>query len=224
MPSFRKSSSKYGPGPRRHASRTLSLTRRPLLLLPPTQLHRGQGKDIYWRDHGLCPSESEYKDMVGDKTGGLFRLAVRLMQIFSEDKTDYSAVLANLGLYFQVLDDYVNLKSAKYQMNKSYCEDLTEGKFSFPIIHSIHALPNDTRLLHILRQRTEDVTLKRHAVQLMEDTGSFAYTRTVIGDLRRSLDDHIELLGGNERLTRILDDLDKQLEAAEPQPDKLWDP
>lgn len=45
-------------------------------------LHRGQGQDIHWRDHSRCPSEEQYKRMVLDKTGGLFRLAVGLMQSF----------------------------------------------------------------------------------------------------------------------------------------------
>jgi len=39
-------------------------------------LHRGQGHDIIWRDDGRCPTEEEYLNMVTDKTGGLFRLAV----------------------------------------------------------------------------------------------------------------------------------------------------
>ena len=28
------------------------------------QLHRGQGKDIYWRDCYICPTEAEYMEMV----------------------------------------------------------------------------------------------------------------------------------------------------------------
>ena len=34
-----------------------------------------------------------------------------------------------LALYFQIRDDLVNLKSDEYALSKSYCEDLTEGKF-----------------------------------------------------------------------------------------------
>jgi geranylgeranyl diphosphate synthase type 3 len=30
------------------------------------ELHRGQGMELYWRDNGICPSESEYMDMVGN--------------------------------------------------------------------------------------------------------------------------------------------------------------
>lgn len=28
------------------------------------ELHRGQGKDIYWRDSYICPTENEYMEMV----------------------------------------------------------------------------------------------------------------------------------------------------------------
>ena len=43
-------------------------------------LHRGQGMDLWWRDTLTCPTEGEYLEMVDNKTGGLFRLAVKLMQ------------------------------------------------------------------------------------------------------------------------------------------------
>ena len=43
-------------------------------------LHRGQGMDLFWRDTLTCPTEDEYLEMVGNKTGGLFRIAIRLMQ------------------------------------------------------------------------------------------------------------------------------------------------
>lgn len=43
-------------------------------------LHRGQGMDLYWRDSLTCPTEADYLEMVGNKTGGLFRLAIKLMQ------------------------------------------------------------------------------------------------------------------------------------------------
>lgn len=49
-------------------------------------LHRGQGMDLYWRDTLTCPSEGDYLKMVRNKTGGLFRLAVKLMQAESSSK------------------------------------------------------------------------------------------------------------------------------------------
>lgn len=54
-------------------------------------------------------AEDQYRAMVLDKTGGLFRLAVGLMQAFSTNQTDYSSLLRTLGLYFQIRDDFINI-------------------------------------------------------------------------------------------------------------------
>lgn len=113
------------------------------------------GQDILWRDTFVCPTEEQYKQMVLDKTGGLFRLAVGMMQCFSTENqsTNFTPLLNSLALYFQIRDDYLNLFNSSYMQTKSYCEDLTEGKFSFPILHAIWTSgPDDTRLLNILRQ------------------------------------------------------------------------
>jgi len=123
-------------------------------------LHRGQGREIYWRDNSICPTEGEYDKMVLDKTGGLFRLAIKLMQAFSDNKRDFLPLVDAIALHFQIMDDYINLQSGSYMKNKSFCEDLTEGKFSFPIIHSIRSTPRDHVLINILKQRTEDPSLK----------------------------------------------------------------
>jgi len=157
-------------------------------------LHRGQGFEIHWRDHCLCPPEAEYESMVLDKTGGLFRMAVKLIMAVRDDKQhhqhnnsqqqqeqqqqlgsngdgreecrrsgggtrhphshhnvppsgldatpqDYIPLVNQLSLYFQIRDDYVNLASAEYMKKKDFCEDLSEGKFSFPIIHCIRNDP-----------------------------------------------------------------------------------
>jgi geranylgeranyl diphosphate synthase type 3 len=92
--------------------------------------------------------------------------------------------LVNLiGIIFQIRDDYQNLSSPEYLQNKGLCEDLTEGKFSFPIIHSIRAKPGNMQLLNILKQKTDDEQVKRYAVSYMEGTGSFEYCRRVLNTL-----------------------------------------
>ncbi|KAK2579849.1 hypothetical protein KPH14_007532 [Odynerus spinipes] len=171
------------------------------------ELHRGQGMEIYWRDNYICPTESEYKHMTIRKTGGLFNLAVRLMQLFSNCKEDFSQLAGILGLYFQIRDDYSNLCVQEYSENKSYCEDLSEGKFSFPIIHAIRSHPEDRQIMNILRQRTKDVEVKRYCVNLLEKFGSFAYTRCVLESLDKKAREEVERLGGNPLLVKVLDEL-----------------
>lgn len=80
------------------------------------EIHRGQGMDIYWRDNFVCPTEFEYKEMAVRKTGGLFTLIVRLMQLFSENKKDLSRLTALLALYYQIREDYFGLISEKVFM------------------------------------------------------------------------------------------------------------
>jgi len=122
--------------------------------------------------------------MVSNKTGGLFRLAIRLMQAESSTDGDLLPLVCLLGLQFQVCDDYLNLKSSTYTTNKGYCEDLTEGKFSFPVIHSIHADPANKELLNILKQKPHEAEIKKYAVDYMERTGSFEYTRAKVAELK----------------------------------------
>jgi len=177
-------------------------------------LHRGQGMDLYWRDTLTCPTEDDYLEMVQNKTGGLFRLAVKLMQAESPEKgrIDCEPLVNLMGLVFQICDDYLNLSSSVYTQNKGLCEDLTEGKFSFPVIHSIRANPQNLQLINILKQKTNDEEVKRYAVKYMESTGSFEYTRKVVKELSVkaiSLIDEIDAGSGNgEGLKKILERMD----------------
>lgn len=77
------------------------------------ELHQGQGLDIHWRDTFKCPTENEYLTMIKMKTGGLFGLGVRLMQLFSDGERDFLPLMQLLGVYFQIRDDYANLKSGE---------------------------------------------------------------------------------------------------------------
>jgi len=178
-------------------------------------LHRGQGQDILWREECKCPTEDEYKAMVSDKTGGLFRLAISLMGVFAQrsDLPDFGKLIYLFGLYFQIRDDYVNIASAEYMKEKCYCEDLSEGKFSFPMIHCIRTHATDRRLLNILRQRTEDLEVKRHAVQYITDCGSLRYTRQVLEDLFLQIEAEIRgPCGGHSSLLRLLQVLHTKLD------------
>jgi geranylgeranyl diphosphate synthase type 3 len=73
------------------------------------------------------------------------------------------------------MDDVLNLKSAEMFGHKSFCEDLTEGKFSFPVVHHVLASPGDSRVLNILRKKTTDVALKQFAVRCLEESRSFTH-------------------------------------------------
>ncbi|TPX72446.1 hypothetical protein CcCBS67573_g05878 [Chytriomyces confervae] len=188
-------------------------------------LHTGQGMEIYWRDNNICPTEKEYLQMISNKTGGLLRLAIKMMQAASQNPIDCVALVDMLGLHFQIRDDYLNLTSNEFTNNKGFAEDLTEGKFSYPVIRHIqstHAAaahahepyiqtqltssqvtdPGSRQLFQILKQRTTDVDLKKYAIQTMKPT-----LHAMKHELRKLEDDarsEIHRLGGNAALEKIL--------------------
>jgi len=171
------------------------------------ELHRGQGMEIYWRDNFICPTEEEYKQMISRKTGGLFNLAVRLMQLFSKSDENFSELTRLLGLYFQIRDDYANLKMKDYAASKTFAEDLTEGKFSFPIQHAINTNPRDDRVFKILKQRTTDVEVKKFCISVLEASGSFEYTRKTMQELDMAICCEIDRLGGNKVISKVMEEL-----------------
>lgn len=153
-------------------------------------LHRGQGLDIYWRENLLhfIPDETMYFNMVMNKTGGLFRLTVRIMELLTETSLPQSLVpLSNLlGIIYQVRDDYQNLSDEQMIANKGLAEDISEGKLSFPIIHGLRfgRERDDTRLQDILQLRTQVVDLKQAALEyLHKESHSLDYTREKLHQL-----------------------------------------
>ncbi|TFK68466.1 terpenoid synthase [Pluteus cervinus] len=171
-------------------------------------LHRGQGLEILWRDHLRCPTEQEYVDMVNNKTGGLLRIGIKLMMACgtTNSDVDYIPLVNLIGVFFQIRDDYMNLQSTEYTTNKGFAEDLTEGKFSFPIVHGIHADTSNRQILNILQKRPTTPTLKIHTIDyLRTHTESFSYTLTVLKQLEAQVRGEIKRLGGNSGLEKLMD-------------------
>ncbi|KEY77769.1 geranylgeranyl pyrophosphate synthase [Aspergillus fumigatus] len=101
------------------------------------ELALGQSWDLNWRSTGYCPSTEEYMAMVDGKTGVMFDMIVRMMHCFSSSQTvpvsELSQLTQLLGRWYQVRDDYQNLQDAQYTAQNGFCEDLDEGKLSYPL-------------------------------------------------------------------------------------------
>lgn len=178
------------------------------------ELHIGQSYDLYWTRHGTCPSEDEYVEMVTKKTGGLFRLLARLLLAngasaspwtrSSSDQisNDIKVLVSLIGVQFQIRDDYQNLHSSEYRAQKGFCEDLDEGKYSFPLIHALNVQPNDFLLRELLQRRRNVGSLtdeqKRLVLKQLEHAGSMAYTQETLKRLQG------QIYAGVEKLEKTL--------------------
>ncbi|CCE86614.1 Piso0_005114 [Millerozyma farinosa CBS 7064] len=157
-------------------------------------LHHGQGLDLYWREMlpplNELPSIEEYLGMIMNKTGGLFRLSVRLLELLSPAFDGDSVIpLANLlGILYQVRDDYLNIVDSKYAHIKGFVgDDLIEGKLSLPILHCLLTTQENSpvyTLLYDLKtstERKEQSSLLSSAIKFMvESSKSMEYTHSLI--------------------------------------------
>ncbi|KAL4815396.1 isoprenoid synthase domain-containing protein [Aspergillus spinulosporus] len=181
-------------------------------------LHRGQSLDLYWRHHGRCPTIDDYIMMVDNKTGGLFRLMLRLMvaespiSLPSSTSTLLLRLLTYTGRYYQIRDDYLNLTSADYKSKKGFCEDFDEGKFSLPLIHLLNHTPFPDRITSVIHNRNPETRLRRevkvYILDSMEAVRTFDYTREVLKHLHeeimKTLDEVEGILGTNDNSRMLL--------------------
>jgi geranylgeranyl pyrophosphate synthase len=161
-------------------------------------LYLGQSWDLYWKHNLQCPTEDEYINMIDHKTGGMFRMLLRLMEAESPllSTFDFDRMTLLFGRFFQVRDDYMNF--GDYANQKGFCEDLDEGKFSYPIVYCLEHRPEfRAHILGIFRQRpasaSPDVAplpkeRKMHILSCLEVSGAFEATWKCMEELEAELD------------------------------------
>jgi len=75
---------------------------------------------------------------------------------------------------------------------KGFCDDLTEGKFSFPVIHSIRNSPID-EILNTLKLRTNNIEVLSRALEYMQtQTNSLEYTKAFLRGLHQRVNVELE--------------------------------
>lgn len=181
-------------------------------------LHEGQSMDLHWTHTVNCPSQKQYCAMVDQKTGGLFRLLGRLMESESSSRTALAGCFpidgftTLVGRYFQIRDDYQNLCSPDYASQKGFCEDLDEGKFSLPLIHTLEHTEDKILLQALLLERKQQGKMTPEAKRLVLDQmnryNSLEYTRGVAKGLEAKIELELqrieELTGKKNWILRLL--------------------
>lgn len=185
-------------------------------------IHHGQGLDIYWRDYlkklEKLPEIEDYLGMVKDKTGSLFRLAIKLLLLHAGvgDNDELVAIANLLGIIYQVRDDYLNLVDIKYSAMKGVtCEDLIDGKLSLPILHCLRTTKNSPvhEILynhHTSSERTKQTVLIDQCLKFMKtNSRSLQYTLDLIKNFESKIKTMLEKYPNleNSALMKIIDRL-----------------
>ncbi|KAL9650784.1 hypothetical protein ABK040_001834 [Willaertia magna] len=160
------------------------------------EMYIEQGLDIFWRNNLLIPTKEEYYEMVKQKTGGLFRLAFKLLLIEANNCDNNEKDIATttlqsqvindcneLSVLFQIIDDLKNI--CGYENQKGFCEDLEEGKISYLIIEAASC----------------NVDIKEKTIELLRNK-----------DKAETKDKYLELLKENKVMERVEKEVNERIE------------
>ncbi|KOS19818.1 Geranylgeranyl pyrophosphate synthase D [Escovopsis weberi] len=173
-----------------------------ILLEEVENMMLGQCLDQHWKFELKPPSEEEYLNMVDNKTGAFFRLIIRLLQAETAHERakalDFERFSTLLGRFYQIRDDLMNLRSGVYAELKGSCEDLDEGKFSYPIVHCLVNSPaHRSHIIGIFRQRPASMggeprplspQAKSHIMSCLEESGSLDAALGLVNELQADIE------------------------------------
>ncbi|KAK2052113.1 geranylgeranyl pyrophosphate synthase [Colletotrichum caudatum] len=157
-------------------------------------LFLGQSEDLFWKYQVECPSIEDYMEMIDNKTGGLFRLCVRLLQAEST-RTDVLDLdprpfVRQLSLYFQIRDDFQNLVSNQYAKQKGFAEDLDEGKISLPMILTLQRVQTRPEIMGIMKHKKAGpmpLEIKQFIIAEMKKSGALETTHELLLTMQEDL-------------------------------------
>jgi geranylgeranyl pyrophosphate synthase len=166
-------------------------------------LSLGQAMDIAWH-RGLAKadeiSEKDYLQMCAYKTGTLARMSAKIASVLSNADNDLTDKLGryaeSVGVGFQIQDDVLDLTSDEFAEKKGgRGQDITEGKRSLPVIHTLKAAnDNDRRRLkEILNQHTSNQKLRDEAIAIMQKYGSIEYAKNKAKTMVKNCWNQVEL-------------------------------
>jgi geranylgeranyl pyrophosphate synthase len=141
----------------------------------------GSALDLGWTREKIYEiNEDEYiQHILFRSSSYTYRHAARLGAIVGEaDDSDLKSIFqygSMIGVAFQFIDDILNLKPGSDNWGKVLGEDITEGKRSPLVLHTIkEASASDrTRLLKILDSKETDPLILLEAISILEKYDAF---------------------------------------------------
>jgi len=155
---------------------------RPALLQTIATMVRGEALQLERRNR-FEPDRDMYLAIVRGKTASLFRWALRAGAALSGLDSGPDSPLARygdaLGVAFQLVDDALDLSGDAATTGKSACQDLREGKLTWPLlIASERCSDTAARLRHAASSQADiDPDVAAQLADRIRETGALEATR-----------------------------------------------
>ena len=124
--------------------------------------------------------EADYLKVIEKKTACLFQAATQIAAIISDSDSSIQNQMKSFGLHlgnaFQIVDDVLDYQSDEELLGKRIGNDLSEGKMTLPLIHS---LSNSSK---VTNKKLRDIVSNNNVeeidtvLEIFQETGSIDYT------------------------------------------------
>lgn len=176
------------------------------------QLIKGQYLDLAFENAENVPLSS-YWEMVNGKTGALFGACFALAAIIAGETqakiNKLEAFGSQLGVAFQVQDDYLGIFGDDEVTGKSVISDLYERKKSFPIIYGLNNVP-EFRKIWLTQTNFSSSDISRLKEILIENNVNYISQAQAQQLFTKIETDFVSIFGENER-NLLLDSMIKKL-------------
>lgn len=130
--------------------------------------------------HNPSITETEYYQVITDKTAKLFSAATELGALISGQQEKTIQALAayghHLGIAFQLTDDILDYTGDPEKMGKNIGDDLAEGKPTMPLIYAMKQTTPEIQTLMRQTVLKGDITQLSLIQEIIEATDSITYT------------------------------------------------
>ena len=208
---FALSFSSLGGLERRGVSAEIRLATGDALTESCLELTRGQYLDLHFED---CPSVNmdHYLSMISGKSAALLstcaRIGALLADASSERVEHFACFGKNLGMAFQIRDDFLGLWGEPSLTGKSSVTDIQSRKKTLPVLYGLQHSKQFGELHRQPPEEDEDVSL---FLALLEETGARKFTQMQVEHwsfaARQSLKAAEPAAGAGAHLHAVLDDL-----------------
>lgn len=129
-------------------------------------------------------TEELYLEIIYRKTAILFEASTKIGGILSKNNKKNTTSLSNFGLHFglayQLRNDYLDYFGDQGDTGKNITEDLSEGKVTMPIIHSLKYATDKDKQVIIEAFTTSDTSKKDSIISILTKTKSDIYMQNII--------------------------------------------
>lgn len=140
-------------------------------------LSEGQNMDMEFESR-IDVSEAEYLDMIDKKTGALFQASAEMGGVVGGGDERSIRLLReygrNIGIGFQIFDDYLGMTSREEVLGKSVGNDIREGKKTLISIKTL-ASPARSQLLKVLGKKSASDSEIARLLKFMRRLGILDY-------------------------------------------------